>query len=545
MNALRTEGSRRAYGVFEGGGAKGLAHIGALRAAEEANIQWIGASGTSAGALVAALVAAGFSAREICDVRHGGTSREPWLETHVLRRICSLEPTQLMEPGSWTDFDEFYKATRHQIRKQSEHEKYVASKGWATRKLMNFLRYRSILFYWIKYKLLFRDALGNRGYFDTTKLIDKIDAVLAHKLNISGRRVVFGDMPIDLRVVASDIQRGMPVIFSRDSHRDVEVARAVAASMAIPGLFRPVSIELSDPSRPSRNLMLLDGGMVANLPAWLFEDDLFDAERDAKVIAFRLGEDLPEIDRPELFLSAVFKTAVFGGQHIPLRRLDRLVDIPLNAASKVGMLDIGISGKAAAKLIHEAQLEAARAIRIQVIELGGTLRSMLNAACRAFKRDFSLPEPCSVSASIALQAGEKHLVVRYESDGAGAEAARLRLFTQRSVAGKAFQAGDIAVWGRPFGLKIGQGKPIPFTPDPPLQPDILTLVCIPIFDSETGVSLPADSRRTVGILSFETNHDIWRKLICDVVQSQFLETSAVLTAMLLGARIWRPFDGRD
>jgi NTE family protein len=51
--------------VFEGGGVKGSAFVGALAAAEEAGIEWQQVAGTSAGAIVAALVAAGYRARDL------------------------------------------------------------------------------------------------------------------------------------------------------------------------------------------------------------------------------------------------------------------------------------------------------------------------------------------------------------------------------------------------------------------------------------------------------------------------------------------------
>ena len=54
--------------VFEGGGAKGLAFVGALRALEERNVKPGRLMGTSAGAFMATLVAAGFSADKLEEV---------------------------------------------------------------------------------------------------------------------------------------------------------------------------------------------------------------------------------------------------------------------------------------------------------------------------------------------------------------------------------------------------------------------------------------------------------------------------------------------
>lgn len=53
------------YGVFQGGGVKGIALVGALQVAESRGIAFAGVGGASAGAIVAALYAAGYSAAEM------------------------------------------------------------------------------------------------------------------------------------------------------------------------------------------------------------------------------------------------------------------------------------------------------------------------------------------------------------------------------------------------------------------------------------------------------------------------------------------------
>ena len=62
-------------GIFEGGGAKGFAHVGALKATEERGIQFSEVGGTSAGAIIAALVAAGFKADELYQPESNGLSK--------------------------------------------------------------------------------------------------------------------------------------------------------------------------------------------------------------------------------------------------------------------------------------------------------------------------------------------------------------------------------------------------------------------------------------------------------------------------------------
>jgi NTE family protein len=55
-------------GVFSGGGVKGLALIGAYQAIEEKGLKFKRLAGTSAGAIVAALVAAGYTSKELLNI---------------------------------------------------------------------------------------------------------------------------------------------------------------------------------------------------------------------------------------------------------------------------------------------------------------------------------------------------------------------------------------------------------------------------------------------------------------------------------------------
>ena len=52
-------------GVFEGGGVRGIGHVGAACAMQEAGYQFTDLAGSSAGAIAAALLAAGYSCDEL------------------------------------------------------------------------------------------------------------------------------------------------------------------------------------------------------------------------------------------------------------------------------------------------------------------------------------------------------------------------------------------------------------------------------------------------------------------------------------------------
>ena len=80
------------YGVFEGGGVRGTAFVGAVAAAEKQGIRFESLAGTSAGAIVAALLAAGYGADELRDLLFKKDFRD-FQDSVALpgfRKLCSL-----------------------------------------------------------------------------------------------------------------------------------------------------------------------------------------------------------------------------------------------------------------------------------------------------------------------------------------------------------------------------------------------------------------------------------------------------------------------
>lgn len=74
----------QADAVFEGGGVRGIAHAGALVEAEAAGYTWENVAGTSAGSIIAALVACGYTGQEVREI------------------IWSFDFSELMDNG-WED----------------------------------------------------------------------------------------------------------------------------------------------------------------------------------------------------------------------------------------------------------------------------------------------------------------------------------------------------------------------------------------------------------------------------------------------------------
>jgi NTE family protein len=80
------------------------------------------------------------------------------------------------------------------------------------------------------------------GLLDTTGM----QKYLANLLAIRGHRDSFDSLSRELYVVAVDLDDGKAVAFGEPEHRDVPISRAVQASIALPGLYRPVRIDGRD-----------------------------------------------------------------------------------------------------------------------------------------------------------------------------------------------------------------------------------------------------------------------------------------------------------
>lgn len=99
--------------ALSGGGVKGIAHLGVLKCLEEYGIPVDVISGTSAGALVGSLYAAGLSAEDIYDsfMSLGVTSLKLWGRGGLLNteRMAPIMREQFVKAGKLDDFNDLEK----------------------------------------------------------------------------------------------------------------------------------------------------------------------------------------------------------------------------------------------------------------------------------------------------------------------------------------------------------------------------------------------------------------------------------------------------
>ncbi|GGF86935.1 patatin-like phospholipase family protein [Paenibacillus abyssi] len=266
--------------VFEGGGVKGISLVGAVFAAEQCGVTFGQVAGTSSGAIVAALLAAGYSAEEM---------------TIIIRR---------------TPFAAFLK------RSQVFNVKYI---GPAARLLL-----RKGLYSGDEMELWMRKLLSAKG-------ISTFADLPPNKLRIIASDISNGK----LLVLPDDIaQYGM-------NPKRLEVAKAIRMSASLPYFFDPVVIKekqfktrISGIRLYHKTAYIVDGGLLSNFPLWLFDREQRDQAKPIPVVGFQMvgkNENRPRTIRgPLSMLTAIFETMLqaHDERYIEKENRDRTIKIP-------------------------------------------------------------------------------------------------------------------------------------------------------------------------------------------------------------------------
>lgn len=208
--------------VLEGGGVRGIAHVGALSVLEERGYHWVNIAGTSAGAFVAAMMAANYSGQEMNEI----------------------------------------------MRNEVDFRSFAQDKGPDS-------------FFVVEGMHLLTRAGLHTGSYIQSFIREKLLAARPRPISSFGNLVVPGreDEPRDsmrryrLTVVASDISQGLLLRLPQDMLKfgqdpdALEVALAIRMSASIPFFFLPMKQSRQD----GKNDLVVDGGVLSNFPVGIFD----------------------------------------------------------------------------------------------------------------------------------------------------------------------------------------------------------------------------------------------------------------------------------
>ncbi|WP_431205527.1 patatin-like phospholipase family protein [Bradyrhizobium betae] len=292
----------KAFGVFEGGGAKGYAHVGALHAIEARGIKLEAVAGSSIGAVIALLVASGFSARELfhsADEGKSGLLSASWIDH--------------LNQTDWAAFKLF-------------HDEYFRGPGQAAPVNLSFLGMCKVALSLFsaarRHNHLFSQIWTRYGLTDSAGFREWLEAAVREKLGVESGPVLFRHMKLPLKVVAGDLLSGKMRVFGGMRDADLNAIDAAVASASYPLFFQPYKFEGS---------LFVDGGLVSNLPAWVFDEERSTQSKPTPTFGFRFVE-VPLVGRVQptatlptsfpQFFKHLATTAVFGGQELGARGID-------------------------------------------------------------------------------------------------------------------------------------------------------------------------------------------------------------------------------
>jgi NTE family protein len=241
--------------VFEGGGAKGSAFVGALTALRAAGHTTRRLIGTSAGAITAALTAVGYTPEEMLDAVNEKLNGKPRFATFMDRPQLS-DFTQPQLDGS---------DTMHAL--EAVHLPMLAGHG-----LLDVLMRTPL------YPTLFSiQECG--GVYAGVAFFNWLTEKLAAKriAATDTMAAVFAKTQVDLSVVTSDTTDMEMVVLNHRTAPGIPLAWAVRMSMSIPMVWREV---VWDPSwgpyrgRNKAGNVFVDGGVLSNFPIRLIAESV-------------------------------------------------------------------------------------------------------------------------------------------------------------------------------------------------------------------------------------------------------------------------------
>ena len=305
------------YGVFAGGGVAGIAHAGAIAAArsEPYSIRFFAVAGTSAGAIAAALVAAGFDDNEI----------KAAFEELTAPAATGTLLTETLPGYNWQRYRKVADFLEYAFASQTKRQ-------FAFRFLknpVNVLRLGRVLVY----------AWRRRGIFRVDGMVQWLECQLRKKITSEQPMVMFRDLTTPLKVIAAQLEPPQVTVFSRETTPHVPVARAVGASIAVPILFQPVSLTVDNQDGAQREREYIDGGLLSVFPAWAFASEVRESGLSIPILGFRLILAPKKDDPTNLWshLKAVCRTMIRGSEDIQARDVAQLWPVPLDASGTEAM----------------------------------------------------------------------------------------------------------------------------------------------------------------------------------------------------------------
>lgn len=291
MDATQFEFDRNAVITIQGGGTHGLTLLGQLSAVFQAEFNVLAIAGSSAGAVIAALIWAGWSPHSLRD-RLAEFARQKTLITLPGAFEPANNPFDLR---AWTTLCRDIAnmcSTAVSGNLQGRGIRALLTKAWM------FFGMASLFGQIAPHYETLGCFRGNSLECNVEKLMREALAGRGCGNNLPATPLTFGDFRAlserhpeiyfpPLLLAATNLgTQDVELINSLDQrYENVSVARAVRASAGYPIFFRPVDLPGVTPTS-----LFIDGGVISNFPAWAFSDEFREklhASETYRALAYR------------------------------------------------------------------------------------------------------------------------------------------------------------------------------------------------------------------------------------------------------------------
>lgn len=292
--------------------------MGAFDAAVRCGVTFSEVAGTSAGSIVAALVGAGAS------------------PDYLLKTVAYLQFSSLL----------------------SEAKGRIAT-PWMARRIGSLLRGSRRLL----------GSIAEKGAAHSSERIQQwVDDKLAELLPHAPRPIKFKDLVLPTWIVATDLSGRRAKVWSSEHTPDENVGFAVRCSCSIPLFFEPVEAGVD---------LYVDGGMLSNLPAFVFADERRSPlSLGGRILAFRLQGDATHGTEYNIgwLLNRLIDTAISGATAIQRSLLTSVSTVNIPTA-QVSSTNFNISKEEVEFLLNSGRSAARTFIESEHTQIDDALSS--------------------------------------------------------------------------------------------------------------------------------------------------------------------------